>query len=458
MGNVAGLGGSGSTGASGAHRRSSASGPSKRPSANSDGGMRVPTPNGGEVLLTRRHFLFGALGVGALAALGGGAGAVMQQIEKDSADDLVVLEVPESAVTSSDALTLVEDHSTRMSLVGNFELPYGSLVWANDDDFAACLLPNEGARPLTSVAMLALGSGNLVDVLDGAVGLADGFEIYDVRGTSSGLIWTEADILDGIWHIYTARFDGGALGEPALVDEGDSDWETPSIAIAGNRAFWQVLPVADGPRRTEDSLLKRATVGSTEAEVVYTSHGRMATPPYALEDAVVITPRTDTGSIHYQLTCIDAASGDVRDTMVLPTSMRPLEAGYGKTGFSFSFDAIYNYGGGIANLGTYTPMNKVADGNYSGAPWFCFGRTPTAAPAWCGDYFMVKSRSAVCGVNFANNEYFSFDVENGADTYGEYLASSGTHGTAVTFANIDHKPLDGEAIKLCRVRVWSPLT
>ena len=28
-----------------------------------------------------------------------------------------------------------------MNQVGNYELPYGSLVWANDDDLAACLLP-----------------------------------------------------------------------------------------------------------------------------------------------------------------------------------------------------------------------------------------------------------------------------------------------------------------------------
>ena len=34
--------------------------------------------------------------------------------------------------------------------------------------------------------------------------------------------------------------------------------------------------------------------------------------------------------------------------------MKPLEAGYGNTGFMFSFDAGYQYGGGIASIGTYT--------------------------------------------------------------------------------------------------------
>ena len=66
--------------------------------------------------------------------------------------------------------------------------------------------------------------------------------------------------------------------------------------------------------------------------------------------------------------------------MVLPRSMRPLEAGYGDNGFSFSFDAWYNYGDGISQIGTYTPASRVTDGNYSDAPWFSFSLAPTAAP------------------------------------------------------------------------------
>lgn len=460
IGNVAGLGSSGGRNGSSSARRASSggrgSGQAPTPRGGSGGGVRVPTPNGGEVLLTRRHFLYGALGIGALAAVGGGATVIAQQMQDDS-EDIVVLEVPENAVASSDACVEVsaEEH---MSLIGNFELPYGTLVWANDDDIAACLLPTDSAKPLTQVGLLALGSGALSTVLEEAVGLDEGFEIYDVRATSSGLIWTEADILDGIWRIYTARSDGASIGTPVLVEEGGSDWETPSIALVGNRAFWQVLPKSDGAKKAEASLLKRATVGANDTETVYSSTGRMATAIYALEDSVVITPRTDTGSIHYQLTRIDAASGSTLDTLVLPTSMKPLEAGYGDTGFTFSFDAWYTYGDGIANIGTYTPASPVTDGSYSDAPWFCFTRTPTAAPAWCGNYFIVKSTLAVCGVNLDTNEYFAFDVESGADDYGEYLATSGSHKTLVTYANIDNKPIDGEPVNCCRVRIWSPLS
>lgn len=468
VGNVAGYGSNSAIGSGGAHRRASASSTprgssSSRPtSRNADGGLRIPTPNGGEILLTRRHFLYGALGAGALAAVGGGASVIIEQTKNDPDDDLVVLEVPEEAVLSSASdefsatFTLADDPATLMSLTGSFELPYGSLVWSSDDSVAACLIPTETGKPLTQIALLALGSGVYTTVLEQAVGLDEGFEIYDVRATSSGLIWTEADILDGVWRVYTARSDGSSIGTPTLVEEGDGDWEMPTIAAVNNHAFWQLLPQLSGEKKTEPSLFKRATMGASDTETVWTSNGRMATAPYAANDMVVITPRTDTSSIHYQLTCLDASSGEVHDTMVLPTSMKPLEAGYGETGFVFSFDAGYQYGGGIASLGTYAPASAVSDGNYSAAPWFRFSRNPTAAPAWCGQYFMVKAKTQVVGINFDTNEYFQLDVKSGSDDYGDYLATTGSRDSVVTFANVDDKPLDGEAKQYCLVRVWSP--
>ena len=336
-----------------------------------------PRRTAGRSFSRRRHFLFGAIGVTALAAAGGAASVVLKQRE-EAAGNVTVLEVPASAVTalntsaSESAFTLVEDASARMGLSVRAELPYGSLVWASGDDVAACLLPTEEAKPLAQVGLLSLGSGNLSTVLERAVGQEEGFEIYDVRATASGLVWTEADILDGLWRVYTARLADGVAGDPHLVDEGDGQWETPTIAAAGAYAFWQVLPKVDGDYSAEDSLVKRASLGSGDVDTVYTSHGRPCTPPYALADSVVITPRADTAGTYYQLTHLDAASGNVLDTMVLPRSMRPLEAGYGDNGFSFSFDAWYNYGDGISQIGTYTPASRVTDGNYSDAPWFSF--------------------------------------------------------------------------------------
>lgn len=448
-------GGAGNKRASGAHR----SAPSKRTPAGGsmlDAGVtNLPGPNG-DILITRRHFLYGTLGAAALAAVGGGASVAIEHFGSSDEEEVTILEVPEEAVLSSTDLTEVSSEG-RLALIGNFELPYGTLVWANSSRVAACLIPTEAANPLTQVALLWLGSGSYPVVLEQAVGASEGFEIYDVRASDQGFIWTEADILDGVWRIYTATLSSeGSLGQPVLADEGDSEWETPSIAVSGRWAFWQVMPNLSGSQTASQSVLKRVAMGSTDASEIYASTGRMSTPPYGLDGSVVITPRTNTSSVHYQLTRIDAESGAVLDTMVLPQAMKPLEAGWGETGFMFSFDAIYSYGDGIANLGTYAPASKVTDGNYSGAPWFRFARTPSAPPAWCGSYLMVKSTSAVCGINLDEQSYFALSVESGAADYGDYLATTGPGEVVVTYSNIDSKPLDGEAKKYCLVRVWTP--
>ncbi len=44
--------------------------------------------------------------------------------------------------------------------------------------------------------------------------------------------------------------------------------------------------------------------------------------------------------------------------MTLPSSMTPDLASYGRSGFSFGFSSIYNFGGGIANLGTGTAFGS----------------------------------------------------------------------------------------------------
>ena len=419
------------------------------------------TQENARTLLSRRHFLYGAGAAAALAIAGGTTYAIVS-LNSNEATDAHILSVPENNVSTLDNLEEV-DRESAFVLTGNFDLPYGTLVWSNSDSIAACLLPTDQAKPLTQIGLLFLDSGQCPTAISAAIGQDEGFEIYDVRANDAGLVWAEANILEGSWRIYSAALNDDALQDSLLLDSGTSDWEMPSIAAVGTYAFWQVLPKSDGSAKSENSKLKRASFGTNKAEEVYSSLGRMNTPIYATQDSVVITPRTSTTSIHYQLTCIDAKSAQVSDALILPTSMKPLEAGYGEYGFMFSFDSIYNYGDGIANLGTYVPNAKVlpaqnADGEgneaYSNTNWFRFPRNPTAAPAWCGSWFMVKSTSAVCAVNLAEGSYCSFDVKSGSESYGEYLASTGKNARIVTYSNIDYQPLDGDEQKYCNVRVW----
>lgn len=424
-------------------------------SPTSHGTPRPSAGDGGQTLISRRGLLLGALGVGVLAVAGGGA-VVSSQDKKTP--DIQTLKVPTSAVSSIADLTQVENPDDCMTKLGEYDLPYGTLVFANDSKLACCLLPTEKAKPLAQVATLSLASGDYTVVLPQAQGQDNGFEVYDARCTSQGVVWTEANIMDGVWRVFSAKLssDGGSLSSVQQLDEGSTDkFETPTIAAVGSHAFWQVMPKVDNTVTAASQIaqLKRATMGSAEGEVAYESAGRMATAPYATGSGVVITPRATGASSYYQLTLV-GEDGQVSDTCTLPASMKPLEAGYGKTGFTFAFDATYSYGDGIANLGTYAPASKPGNGDYGNQKWVRFDRTPTTAPAWCGNWLMVKSTSAVCGVDVEGKRYFALSTENGADDYGEWLASEGEGETVVTYANINYTPVSGDAVSCCRVKVW----
>ena len=436
-------------------------------------------PGGHELLLTRRHFLYGVAGVAALAAVGGGAAWAAGRSNDD--DALKTLKVPEGAVTAQSSLEKMESYEDAVTLAGSAKLPFGTLVWCSDDAVAACLLPTETAKPLAEVGLLDLVSAECTTILEHAVGEAEGFEIYDVRANAAGVIWTE---------VYAAPLSGTTLGEPQLLDEGDVNWEMPTLAVAGAFAFWQRLPQLDGNARVEDSLLKRAAFGTANVQMVYASQGRMACAPTSCGDSLTLAPRARTSGTYYQLTHLDAATGEVTDACVLPSSMRPMECSWGKTGFSFAFDGIYNYGEGIANLGTYLPMEApeavsltaanaeetaaetdeaddaapylpVACANpgteaYSAVPWFHFAANPLSVPCWCGDWLMVRGGSFVVAVDLAGRRYAQLPLEEGSGDYNDFLASTHVGTRAVTYCNVDYTPIGGEQQKHCLVRIWEP--
>lgn len=444
-------------------------------------GLRVSLPGGEEVLLTRRHFMYGLAAVAAIGVVSGGSYAFDQMRMAEASER--VLAVPTSSVFTTENCTYLEADKNPVKLQRELQLPFGTQVWSSTDNTAACLIPTDSSRPLTRVDILTLANGVATTVLEGAIGAAEGYEIYDVRACDSGVVWAESNILKGDWRIYQAPLTLGAsaaqdpasaanfastptLGEAHLCAEGGGDWEMPTLAAAGAYAWWQELPKLDTEASQENSLLKRVrfgTSGTDSWEIAYSSEGRMACAPTATTTGVVITPRANTDLVNYQLTYIDAADGEVTDALILPSSMRPIEAAYGRTGFSFAFDGIYNYGGGIADLGTYVPVAGTggnltdpveAAAHYGTCEWFRYPRTPLCAPAWCGPYFMVKSTNAVCGVNLDSREYFALDVRDGASDYGDYLASTGMGNRIVTFSNIDYTPLNGQQEKYSLVRIW----
>lgn len=427
-----------------------------------DEGMHIPTGNS-EILLTRRQLLYGAAGIAGIAAVGGLATTVRNASEE--ASTAVSLSVPEDDVFTLEDCSEVNADDV-MSLAGEYQLPYGSLVWAGNDAVAACLLPSKKATPLVTAALLNLATGTRTTVLKSADGSDDGFEIYDIRASESGVIWTEANILTGAWRVYVAPVSAMELGEHSQVDEGDSTFEMPTLAAVGDRAYWQAIPAEtdddDSDAEVETAVKAVAFASPGQPQTIYTAQGRClcALSPDNNGPGVVVVASDPDSTANYQLLAV-GSDGAVTDSLTLPARMTPMEACHGATGFAFSFDSIYNYGGGIANLGTYTPQAKPDDGQYSNRSWFRFERTPTMPPAWCDGWFAVKSTSAVVACDLASKRYAVFDTDNNAESYGDCLASIGSNATIVLFTNIDRTEAvadDEEATdddKYCQVRVYT---
>lgn len=416
----------------------------RKGSASSSGYQPNPLKVGGpapskltpEVLLTRRNLLIGAAAVGGIAAIGGGVSLASSALEGNSTEQISYINVPENAVEQQADYTLIENYSDYVQLTGSFSLPYGTLVWADNDTVAACLNPTEQASPLNTVSLLYLSSGNTATVLDAAQGSEEGFEILDARCSENGLVWTESNPYQSRWRVYTASIASGSASNIQQVDEGDFNWLMPSLAAIGNTAFWQVSPNTSGEAANEPAELRAVAFGSSEVQHVYSSKRAFATRVAPATDGVVITPRADSTTVYYQLTKISADTLKPVDQMTLPSSMTPEVVGYGSSGFAFGFTSIYNYGGGIANLGTYTPRAAVQAYNYNDLPWFRYSRSPITAPCWCGNWFIVKSTTALSGVHFASKSYFAIDTVSGADTYGEQLVSSGNCSSFVGLSQV----------------------
>lgn len=427
--------------------------------------------------ISRRAVILGACGAGAVAAGGFGIKFAADNASKKSSGDKV-LEVDAGKVLKSDDLeeTPTDD---LYKLDHSIDLPEGSLAWANNSSWIACLIPTGKSKSLNTVELIDINSGERNVVIKEPVNMSKGFEIYDVRANDTGIVWTEVNILDNKWYVYASKLTSLSSLSPQIIDKGNELFDVPFVEVTDNKVVWSIMPKVGEKYTNAKSLIRGISFSSltsiTENEyiekvnsedevnnsknVLISSPGRMQTPIYSCGKKFVVTPRADRPAVFYQLTCVDE-EGKVLDSATLPQNMKPLEAGYGNNGFHLSFDAIYNYGGGIANLGTYTPTelpSQLTTEGYSAANWFNFARTPSAPPCWCGNRFIVKSLSSVCCVDIAQKKYCVLDRPNASDDFGDYLASTGTVKSIVTYAKINDTKITGDKTKQTTLRIWKPI-
>lgn len=148
----------------------------------------------GKLLLTRRNVIYGAIGAGGLLAVGAGVKLATDTIS-NVVNSVNTLSVPKKDVINSDNLT--ESDTKFLTVARDITLPYGSLAWANNSSFITCLIPNDKAKPLATVDLISMDSGNRINILPSSIGQREGFEIYDARANDNGIIWTEVNILQG---------------------------------------------------------------------------------------------------------------------------------------------------------------------------------------------------------------------------------------------------------------------
>ncbi|NTU88805.1 MAG: hypothetical protein HGA54_02710 [Actinobacteria bacterium] len=394
-------------------------------------------------ILSRRTFVRGAAAVAASVSLAASFG--LSGCSDSSEDEIEALVVDEANLVSFSDFTEL-DAAEYYTLEGSYILPAGSMLWMASTTFALVLTPGATSRPLSSLGLLDIGTGEYTSILAQAINSATGFEIYEARASSAMVAWTEYNYLSSSWKVYGAPFvSAGQLGDAVLFDEGSVDFDPPLLCVDTDCAIWSVLPYEYGPYKAEDSYVKARSVSATEANLLYTSHGRTITIPERSDNIVTIAPRADSDLVYYVLTALDPYSGEIVAQVTLPQGVRVANAIYMQGAFAFSIEASYDTESAITQVGTYFDLG---DGTY-----FRLGKTPACTPAMCQGYLVVKSGKGTAVIKPREKTYFNLASPDRSWDYGDYLVSSGTCDKIVTYATV--ADADDASTATVLVRVFS---
>lgn len=374
-----------------------------------------------------------------------------------------MLEVAEDDVVTLESFTEVKHPKSEYKAKKVATMPAGTMLSSSDGVIAAALCPGETSTPLTTLSLIELESGLTTQALDRAVGHAEGFNIHAAACSSGLLVWVESNYLTSEWRVYSASVkrkvkethtytteideDGDEvtvthtktsvslnMGEPVQLDSGDSEYDVPEIAVVEEQAYWIVQPAPDGTRTDEDSLLKMA--GGAAVAPVYTSHGRFNGGIYVSGKTLCVMPRAESASgVYYQLTALQG--GAVVATQIMPRSFKPSNAIYMNGAFAFAIPASYDYGGGIANVGTYYPMPN--------GQWLRLTRQPVTPTGMCNGWLYCKSGARTVFVDMSTQRYFTIDAPEDSASYGDYQAAFGETDSVVNYATIEK--VDGKEVK-----------
>ncbi|MDR1421402.1 MAG: hypothetical protein LBI64_00875 [Coriobacteriales bacterium] len=473
-----------------------------RVTAPADDSVTAPADDSAAPVISRRDFMTATVG----AAVAGVAGAATltlaacspepdetpiseAQITTDESG-IAILEVPEEQVLVIDEFEELP-YSQVVVETARWQLPIGTLVFQSSDEKALVLLPVDAGQELRTVGLLDLETGAVTTILEHAVGVDEGMIIYDARASNEALIWVECSLRTRDWRVYVMLLGSDATGDssssddsgsndsdasdgegtaggatdgiqPRLVDEGSVLYDPPLLAISTTKAYWTVMPDANGTASQEDSYLKAVQIKTTSADgteatastadeapvsdepyTVYTSHGRMITNPLVSDDLLTFVPRVDTDNVYYQITALNIHDDVLKTMNILPQSMRVSDAVYLSDTLALGVERNYDHAGGLAWFGTY---QSLPDGR-----WLRISRMPTSAPVRLGDWLIVKSTINAVGIDAAHGTYFVIDVLADCIDYGDVLAGWGTRQRLVIYTSLPDRGGYGSGVTTLRV-------
>ena len=313
----------------------------------------------------------------------------------------------------------------------SWTLPLGTVLFHSEGSWAAAMtVPASSTHP-NSLAALSLSSGSLDTLMD-APTTGRTYAFHDVRLASGAAAWVEMDYGAKQWVLMGQAFSGGKLdGQPVKLDHGGEDYDPPQLDATGSTIVWQKMPNVTGKKRSEDSHLYLWNAGDAEGASIYDSPGRFACAPRVSGSTLTIVPRVrESDGTYYGMTALDLSNGSRKqvDQLVLPGSVRPLEAVYLNGQFGFSIEAAYDGVGNLGKMGTFIGRE--------GGPYVFFGREPAACVAGKGSRYLVKTQSSHYLIDTDAKTYALVAAPDRCLEFGDYPASAGETSSFLTYATI----------------------
>ena len=299
--------------------------------------------------ITRRRFTLGSLAA---------AGAGMAAISLGGCSDTQNTDDGEPQVVTDDSqiVDVVDDYEnvdSDLAASATYTLPLGTVLFHTEGSWAAAMMAPESSLNVNTLGVMSLSSGDLITLIT-EPSQGQGYGFFDVRCSDGVFAWVEVDYTNRSWALIGQGISQGTLtGDAVKLDEGDSDWEPPRFTVWGTSVIWYHMPQASGNSSSEDSHCYQWTLGDTEGQEIWTSHGRFSASPRVADNILTIVPRVrDEEGVYYGLTAIDLTAGDNarRAQLVLPRSVAPFEATYFNESFAFSIEASYNGVGSLGNM------------------------------------------------------------------------------------------------------------